>query len=129
MKYSDELYHFGIKGMKWGRRRFQNKDGSYTKQGLARERANDHKQLTDKERAARRKKISTYARNAAVAAAIAGGAYLYAKKSRQEAAYNRRMNADVASLLQESRRTMNAAKANRDRHRAEWAEINRRRGR
>lgn len=25
-----ELYHYGVKGMKWGVRRYQNKDGSYT---------------------------------------------------------------------------------------------------
>lgn len=29
----NELYHWGIKGMKWGIRRYQNKDGSLTPEG------------------------------------------------------------------------------------------------
>lgn len=47
--YSDYLEHHGILGQKWGVRRYQNEDGSYTKEGLD-----------------RRKKINT-------ALAIAGG--------------------------------------------------------
>jgi hypothetical protein len=34
--FSDELYHHGIKGQKWGIRRYQNPDGTYTEAGLKR---------------------------------------------------------------------------------------------
>lgn len=36
MYYSTELYHHGIKGQKWGVRRFQNEDGSLTAEGKER---------------------------------------------------------------------------------------------
>jgi hypothetical protein len=40
--YPNELYHHGIKGQKWGVRRFQNKDGSLTKAGKDRYKATKH---------------------------------------------------------------------------------------
>lgn len=36
LHYESELYHFGIKGMHWGIRRFQNKDGTLTEAGKKR---------------------------------------------------------------------------------------------
>lgn len=32
----NELYHHGILGQKWGVRRYQNEDGSYTSEGKSR---------------------------------------------------------------------------------------------
>ena len=43
-----ELRHHGIKGQKWGVRRFQNKDGSLTPNGKKRYGADDYKNTLDK---------------------------------------------------------------------------------
>lgn len=42
-----EFAHFGIKGMKWGQRRYQNKDGSLTPAGKKRYADTDLSKLSD----------------------------------------------------------------------------------
>lgn len=60
--YSDELCHYGVKGMKWGVRRYQNTNGSLTNQGKKR-------YLSDETK----RKLKTGAK---VAAGVAGAAAL-----------------------------------------------------
>lgn len=39
--YNFEMWHWGIPGMKWGQRRYQNKDGTWTSAGKVRRRGEE----------------------------------------------------------------------------------------
>lgn len=66
---SNELYHYGIKGQKWGVRRYQNPDGSLTDEG--RERYSNDSNY-------RRKQIrNVVLTTVGLAAAVGVGAYIY----------------------------------------------------
>lgn len=71
---SNELYHHGILGMKWGIRRYQNKDGSLTAAGKKRQRQDSP------EAAAKRKAIAKKVAAATImTATVAAAAVIYKK--------------------------------------------------
>lgn len=73
------LAHHGIKGMKWGVRRFRNKDGTLTNAGKQRyDNSNDEqKRQTNKLTEKQKRAIKTGALIAGASLAVLGGVYLY----------------------------------------------------
>lgn len=86
--YDQELYHYGVKGMKWGIRRYQNKDGTLTSKGKKRyEKSNDNSNDEDEIKNNKSRKILTK-RNIAIGAtavgaslAVMGAMYVYKKSN------------------------------------------------
>lgn len=84
--HDQELYHYGVKGMKWGIRRYQNKDGTLTSKGKKRyEKSNDNSNDEDEIKNNKSRKILTK-RNIAIGAtavgaslAVMGAMYVYKK--------------------------------------------------
>ena len=95
IKYSNELYHYGVKGQKWGIRRYQNPDGSLTDEGYARygvdpnsgEMSSEGKQLYDEDQRKhdRNKKIGLgVGITAAVGAAVLSGVAWWKHKHKKQ---------------------------------------------
>ena len=51
IKFNDELTHYGVKGMKWGVRKYTNPDGTLTSEGIRHYRNNRDALLTDRKSA------------------------------------------------------------------------------
>lgn len=73
-----ELYHSGVKGMKWGIRRYQNADGTLTEEGRARYGANSYQEMSPSQRANFNKDMTTRSdklkRNTAIGVGLAATA-------------------------------------------------------
>lgn len=89
---SDILQHYGIRGMKWGVRRFQQKDGSLTPQGRKRYGGEDRTE---------RKKLPA-AGKAAVGAAAAAGIVLTAYLVKRHGAKKAEQGKRAVEQLQKS---------------------------
>ena len=75
--YTNELYHHGIKGQKWGVRRYQNTNGRLTNAGKKRySDGNDNSKKSSKSKMSTAKKVAI---GAAVVAAAAGITYVAIK--------------------------------------------------
>lgn len=72
MYYSRDLYHHGIKGQRWGVRRFQNKDGSLTPRGRKRY-SDDADNKTEKESESKKKGLTDKQKKAIIAGAAVVG--------------------------------------------------------
>lgn len=86
MEYSNQLYHHGVKGMKWGVRRYQNKNGSLTNAGKRRYKDSDQQETTSKKGLSSKQKTALKIGAAAAGTALAAyGAYRVSKVLKQKA--------------------------------------------
>lgn len=126
MRPDEELYHHGIKGQKWGVRRYQNKDGSLTPAGRKRQAKQEYKAERKAAKAKyqdtkrdisgsdpdRNKKIAKRVATAAImTATVATAAALYAKNPKAANAVLSKMgNAAVSGLKKGGNKAVDAGK-------------------
>ena len=103
VKAKDELYHHGIKGQKWGVRRFQNEDGSYTAAGRKRygydERSGSSDGKSRKGLSDKQKKALKIGAAVTATALVAVGGYALYKSGKLDAPIGR--GRSVVNLLKE----------------------------
>lgn len=75
----DELYHWGVKGMKWGVRRYQNEDGSLTAAGRSR-----YSTVADAKEAYRKAKKTSADKYSTAAGGIYGGRFTVTRDQRKD---------------------------------------------
>lgn len=100
-KKNDELEHNGIKGMRWGVRRYQNKDGSLTNAGKKRYNVDIEDAVTKKQKAkAEARKASarynrTYSKKDAEALTKANSKLKYANRQVKNEKIKSKLNDEI----------------------------------
>lgn len=103
---SNELMHYGVQGMKWGVRRYQDKSGRRTSAGK--------KRYSDEDRARRKETAKKVAVGTATVLTVAAAATIYAKNKKQVDAFiakNANKVIKTTSDLKAKRTALQEAKA------------------
>lgn len=114
MPYSAELYHHGIKGQKWGVRRFENSDGTLTSAGKERYYGHKSKGGMSDETKGKLKKAAKVAAITAGTALAAYGTYRLAKSGALDGVASRARDIAGTSIARAAQRSNEKASRNRE---------------